>query len=190
MQVIHDTLLTRAISGVLAGAQDGELPLFAWTLGMPQRELLDMVQRCFPELDELEPGDTSDYERILKTVPDDFHAMVDMLVQSPSTVDGSPERAWLARAIAAASFGERHLWEDLGLFSREDVTSLLTQHFPDLVQRNTRGMKWKRFLFQELSRALNRPDLMPPGCAQCEEFHSCAQTLAPAPERDARNDFL
>ena len=83
MQVIHDTLLTRAISGVLAGAQDGELPLFAWTLGMPQTELLDMVQRCFPELDELEPGDTSDYERILKTVPDDFHAMVDMLVQSP-----------------------------------------------------------------------------------------------------------
>ena len=38
-------LLRRAVSGVLRNAQNGDLPLFAWTLGMPQPELLALQQR-------------------------------------------------------------------------------------------------------------------------------------------------
>ena len=40
-------LLRRAVSGVLRNAQNGELPLFAWTLGMPQPELLALLARLF-----------------------------------------------------------------------------------------------------------------------------------------------
>ena len=188
MPTIQDTLLTRAISGVLTGAQEGLLPLFTWTLGMPQGDLLHMVQHCFPELGELEPGDDSDYERILQSVPQDFNEMVSMLLAEPSDFDEQPERAWLARAVVAASFGEQHLWEDLGLFGREDVSTLLAQYFPALAQRNVRGMRWKRFLFHELSLRLNRADTMPPGCAQCEEFERCALTPALTSERPTHHD--
>lgn len=189
MPTIQDTLLTRAISGVLTGAQEGQLPLFAWTLGMPQHELLRMVQRCFPELGELVPGNEADYERILKTVPQDFHEIVAMLLAEP-LLDEQPERAWLARAVAAASFGEQHLWEELGLFDRDDVSTLFAQYFPAFAQRNTRGMRWKRFLFHELSLRLNRADAMPPGCAQCEEFDRCAPSQAPIFERPEHHDEL
>jgi nitrogen fixation protein NifQ len=38
------------------------------------------------------------------------------------TPDGDPDAArWLARIIARRALGERHLWEDLGLRSRDEL---------------------------------------------------------------------
>ena len=59
-------LLRRAVSGVLRNAQNGDLPLFAWTLGMPQSELLALLARMFPEVDPVEAMPDAQYQQLLR----------------------------------------------------------------------------------------------------------------------------
>ncbi|MDM7457098.1 MAG: nitrogen fixation protein NifQ [Tepidimonas sp.] len=56
-------------------------------------------------------------------------------------------------------FGTRHLWQELGLAGRPEVSRLLRLCFPDLAARNTPDLKWKRFLFQALGEQLGLPSL-------------------------------
>lgn len=37
-----------------------------------------------------------------------------------------------------------HLWQDLGLFNRGELSRLLATHFPTLAAGNTQNMKWKK----------------------------------------------
>jgi nitrogen fixation protein NifQ len=86
------------------------------------------------------------------------------------------EDAWtrlMAGAIGSACFGERHLWQDLDLFGRGEVSALLERHFPDLAAGNTRGLRWKRYLFLRLGDELGIDDLAPPRCDGCGDFRVC-----------------
>jgi hypothetical protein len=78
-----------------------------------------------------------------------------------------------AGAIASASFGSQHLWQDLGLAGREEVTYLLESYFPNLASRNVNNFKWKKFLFMELGIAIGVKNLRPPKCKGCDQFKVC-----------------
>lgn len=163
----------RAIVGVMKHAQEGELPLVAWTLGLPQAELLELIEHCFPKLGRLEPMPEWNYAILMRIVPQVFHDLAALLLAHRDGNTDARHADWLARAIAAASLGERHLWQDLGLDGRGDVAALLQRYFPTLFARNTADLKWKRFLFAELGAAQGRPDLLPPGCGKCGQFPIC-----------------
>jgi nitrogen fixation protein NifQ len=82
--------------------------------------------------------------------------------------------AWcLATIIATACLRPDHLWRDLGLNGREDVTEILTRHYPRLVARNVDQLRWKRFLAQQLALAEGRAPGPAPGCPGCEDFGFC-----------------
>lgn len=66
-----------------------------------------------------------------------------------------------------------HLWRDLGLTGREDVTALLTHHYPGLVARNTRNLRWKKFLAYSACEHAGLPAAAAPGCATCEDHDFC-----------------
>lgn len=166
-------LMIKVIAGVLRNAQDGELPLFAWTLGLPQPALAALVATCFPELGKLELMPEQQYARIVETAPAEFRALVDMLLANRSVNVDLQHAGWLAHTIAAGSLGSRHLWEDLGLTGRDAVCRLLEQYFAPLYRRNTQNMKWKRFLFAELGASQGKPGLQPPKCHHCDEFTVC-----------------
>lgn len=168
-----DVLMMRAIAGVMRGAQDGDLPLFAWTLGLPQPALLAMVAQCFPELGELAPLPSEHYANFLNGVPDRFHELVALLNAHRSPGESEAHTDWLARAIAAASFGDRHLWEGLGLSGRDALSHLLARYFEPLYQRNTTNMRWKKFIYSELGARHGDPGLQPPDCSQCDHFPLC-----------------
>lgn len=168
----QDDLRCRALAGVLRGVQEGELPLFAWTLGLAQDEFMAVLSTNFPDAGHLEPLLAPHYERLLSLAPDHFHAMVALLTEHHTGPDGDP-LPWLPRVVAAACFGERHLWQDLGLADRGQVRTLLLTEFPSLGLRNTQGLRWKRFLFKELGTRLGCPDLLPPGCWQCDSKAHC-----------------
>ena len=123
-------LLRRAVSGVLRNAQNGDLPLFAWTLGMPQPELLALLARLFPEVDPVESMPDAQYQKLLRMCPPDFAAMLTLLLANRNPVQPERLTRWLAHAIAAACYGERELWEDLDLGGRDDLGQLLQQYFP------------------------------------------------------------
>ncbi len=105
-------------------------------------------------------------------VPDLFPPLVKMLCDSRPCA--APIDWWLVHAIASACFGHRHLWQDLGLRGREELSSLLAERFPDLYRRNVGDLKWKRFMFHELGQHLGIADLRPPGCGECEHFPLCS----------------
>lgn len=166
-------LMVAAIAGVLRNAQDGELPLFSWTLGLPQAQLAALVEHCFPELGQLELMPEAQYAMIVKDAPAEFRDLVALLLAHRSLDADLQHADWLAHAIAAASLGSRHLWQDIGLAGRDAVGRLLEQHFQPLYRRNTKDIKWKRFLFAELGVLQGRPGLQPPKCHHCDEFTVC-----------------
>ena len=138
--------IVHILASVLRHVQDGELPLFAWTLGLPQPSLLSLIERCFPEIGPLERMDDSDYADIGKIVPERYRQLVAAL--SAHRADSlNPEYAdWLARAIAAAALGHRELWRDLGLSGHESVPALFQRHFPSFSAGLTRVPDWKSLL--------------------------------------------
>ena len=79
----------------------------------------------------------------------------------------------LASIIAHACLRPDHLWRDLGLTGRDDVTNMLNRYFPTLVARNVDGMRWKKFLARELALSLGQVPQPAPGCPGCEDFGYC-----------------
>ncbi len=79
----------------------------------------------------------------------------------------------LAAIIAHACLRPDHLWRDLGLSGRDEVTDMLSQYFPALVARNVDGTRWKKFLARELALSLGRVPQPAPGCPGCEDFGFC-----------------
>ncbi|SAK54365.1 hydrogenase [Caballeronia arationis] len=79
----------------------------------------------------------------------------------------------LATIIATACLRPDHLWRDLGLSGRDDVTAILERHYPGLVERNVNALRWKKFLAQEVALAHGRAVTGAPGCPGCEDFGFC-----------------
>ncbi|HNQ05506.1 MAG TPA: nitrogen fixation protein NifQ [Thiobacillaceae bacterium] len=162
-----------AIAGVLRNAQAGELSLYACTLGLNQRGYRDMLETCLPgaaaEIPDISPA----YMLCLAQTPALFDPLARLIEahQAPD-MGGRPAR-WLARAIAAAGFGQRHLWQDLGLSCRAETSRLIALHFPALAEGNHADLKWKRYLFQTLGRELGIADLNPPACGGCDSYATC-----------------
>jgi len=78
--------------------------------------------------------------------------------------------AWL---IACASLGDGHLWEDLGLPSREALTALIRRWFPGLVALNSGNMRWKKFLYRQLCLKEDILICKSPTCAACSDKVTC-----------------
>lgn len=179
------TPVAQRIAAVMRHAQGGELPLFAWTLGLARDEWLHMVATLFPELGRLTPPTRHEYAILRRGQPAEFRALVHLLLDGQALPPSheTPQRRgqiWLAHAIASASQGGQRLWQDLGLRRREELGVLLAQHFPQLHERHARqgrSVHWKKFLYAELAHRLQQPGLQPPGCAACPKFRLCFPPL-------------
>jgi len=92
---------------------------------------------------------------------------------------------WLARymlpaaepmhqIIASVSLAFNHLWQDLGLSSREELRELMTDCFPQLVEMNSENMRWKKFFYRQ--RCLQTEGELicrSPSCDACCERQLC-----------------
>jgi len=101
-------------------------------------------------------------------------AMRAMLLQHESSLAATDlDAQCLATIMATACLRPDHLWRDLGLDGRDDVTAILTRHYPRLVARNMDGTRWKKFLARELALAEGRAPGPAPGCPGCEDYGFC-----------------
>jgi nitrogen fixation protein NifQ len=80
---------------------------------------------------------------------------------------------WVTGVLVHACLRPDHLWRDLGLSGREDVTFLLARHYPGLVMRNARNLRWKQFLAYSACEHAGLPPSAAPGCPQCEDHDVC-----------------
>jgi nitrogen fixation protein NifQ len=79
----------------------------------------------------------------------------------------------LASVIAHACLRPDHLWRDLGLAGRDEVSAMLERYFPSLVVLNVENLRWKKFLARQLALSLGKEPGPAPGCPGCEDYGYC-----------------
>lgn len=80
---------------------------------------------------------------------------------------------WVIGILVAACLGNDHLWQDLGLWSRAQLTALLKYNFPELAAKNTQDMKWKKFLYKQLCEEEGLFLCRAPSCNVCIDYPKC-----------------
>jgi len=83
------------------------------------------------------------------------------------------EEPWWIELMIVGCSGREHLWRDMGLFERRDLTRLIRNCFPELGRRNTRDMKWKKFIYKQLCEREGIIACPAPTCEQCASFSEC-----------------
>jgi nitrogen fixation protein NifQ len=102
---------------------------------------------------------------------DEFEELSDLLREHAACADERIE--WVVCAVSTAAQRDNHLWQDMGLPSRRELSALLFACFPTLAGRNTRDMKWKKFFYRELCQRAGVPICKSPNCEQCCDFQYC-----------------
>ncbi|QPB24646.1 nitrogen fixation protein NifQ [Rhizobium sp. 007] len=86
---------------------------------------------------------------------------------------GDPTSACFAKIIARRALRHDHLWLELGLSDRSELSLLLATHFPTLAAGNTNNMRWKKYLYRMLCEAEGFSRCTAPSCRECKDFKSC-----------------
>lgn len=86
---------------------------------------------------------------------------------------GSEEEAWIAHLVSVGCMGKDHLWSDLGLSKRADLTHMLIENFYPLAIRNNWDMKWKKFLYRQLCDSKRGALCRAPSCEECVDYDAC-----------------
>jgi nitrogen fixation protein NifQ len=84
-----------------------------------------------------------------------------------------PLSSLLAVLIARRSTRPNHLWQDLGLPNRGELSTLMSRHFAPLAMRNNQDMKWKKFLHRMICRDEGFRLCAAPCCSECGDFEDC-----------------
>jgi nitrogen fixation protein NifQ len=85
----------------------------------------------------------------------------------------TPLQLHLAALIARRAMRPNHLWQDLGLRNRGELSALMRRHFEPLAGRNVNDMKWKKFLYRMICRDEGFRLCTAPSCAECDDFAVC-----------------
>ena len=102
---------------------------------------------------------------------DEYHDLLALL--EDHRADTSPETTWLARIVAMCCMGEHHLWEDMGLAHRGELSALIAGGFPALAAKNTNDMRWKKFFYKQLCDREGLNLCRAPICTECVDYAKC-----------------
>lgn len=160
-----DDLLARMLASRVVGL--GVLP---GDLGLGEPRFVALLARRFPGLSW--PADAPGIDPTRLPEREDLialmlrHAGDDEACRAEMVAD-------MAAIVAAACMGSDHLWEDLGLWSRADLTCLMQRSFPSLAAKNDRDMKWKKFLYKQLCQEEGIYVCRAPSCEACRDYPLC-----------------
>lgn len=108
------------------------------------------------------------------TRDDEVHDVRALLLDHADPAAGTAaEIAAVAETVAVACLGDNHLWQDLQLASRAELSALMAHWFPALKARNSGDMKWKKFLYKQLCERAEIPICKAPSCAVCSDLPQC-----------------
>lgn len=149
-----------------AGVMEGGL-LFE-KVGLSSDELAELLEQEFPSVrvkgDDLLLGSKRDDN-------DEVTMVRDLLLAQRST-EGDTGR-WLAAMIARRVMEPNHLWADLGLRDRGELSRLLNRHFAPLARRNVNKMRWKRFFYRTICEDEGLILCTTPVCTECKDLNHC-----------------
>jgi nitrogen fixation protein NifQ len=158
----NDEFLAHLLAG--RALADGILPA---DLGLGALRFGALVARHFPALAwPPQPSHGPD-----PTIQPEFDDLVRFIGEhADPAVLGAAE---VAVILATGCMGADHLWQDLGLPSRRELSQLIALNFPALAAANSRDMKWKKFLYRELCQREGIYVCTSPSCEACRDFALC-----------------
>lgn len=145
---------------------DGAMP--QW-LGLGEEQYLAMMARHFPGMDGYS---------LMTTRPGiDSHRSDELLDLRKLLMDHrsgqSDSEDWMVEIVTAGCMGSDHLWQDLGLWQRADLSKLMMDNFAPLATRNNKDMKWKKFLYKQLCETEGIYVCRSPSCEVCADYDNC-----------------
>jgi nitrogen fixation protein NifQ len=162
----RDPFDTHVLACILAiGAEESDRDGIAWTeaIGLPSEQLSALLGRWFPGAAEsIADGPV---ERA-----GDEDCLLDLLRQAATTPLAAE---FLAPMVARRAQRPDHLWQDLGLRARTELSALMMRHFHVLAVRNTKDMKWKKYLYRTICGDAGYVLCSAPSCAECADFDTC-----------------
>ncbi|MDR2364752.1 MAG: nitrogen fixation protein NifQ [Zoogloeaceae bacterium] len=155
------------LASLLAGHLCGEGVLPA-DLGLPGAELENLWNACFPGDRPVPvlPNQAADLSGMSER-----QDLIDLLLAHRAA--RFPSESWLTFIVAAACAGSDHLWHDLGLANRGELSHLLYNAFPSLARQNTGDMKWKKFLYRFYCARDGIYACPSPSCGECVDYAHC-----------------
>jgi nitrogen fixation protein NifQ len=153
-------VLAAILALAIAEADGGSVAQCAGYTGWP-----DVLAALFPQAkDRLVGGDA-----LVRAA--DEACLFDLLVSNLTT--GTAYECLLAGMLARRAQRPNHLWQDLGLRDRGELSRLMTEHFAPLARRNRSDMKWKKFFFRTICRDGEYVLCTAPSCGECNDFDNC-----------------
>lgn len=163
-----DTSFDRHVFASILAVAATEVGTVADCVGLSAREIAALVDRWFPAVVD---ADGAAWRATGREADDEMLMVRDLLLANRST-DGDAGR-WLAAMIARRAMEPNHLWEDLGLRDRSELSRMLQRHFAPLAGRNTKNMRWKRFFYRMLCEDDGLVMCSTPVCSNCADFSLC-----------------
>lgn len=152
----------RVLRCVLAeSARVADVPLIR---GLAPSSLALLCKLCAPDLMPENAGGEPD-------MLDEFDDLFDLLRDFAEPQDQIS--IWLAAAIATAAQRNNHLWQDMGLPSRRELSAIMALRFPRLAEANVGDMKWKKFFYRQLCQRAELPICKSPSCGVCVDHAEC-----------------
>jgi nitrogen fixation protein NifQ len=171
-----DAAEVQALAGVLATAFEShgtdQLPL----AGLSAAATRHLLARWFPGAEQALALDWHALVHADRVEPrfDEIEDLIALLTESGAPAPSMCEETlWLAHALSQASLGDNHLWQDLHLPSRRELSALMSRWFPALAARNDRDMKWKKFLYKQLCDKAELSICRAPSCSVCSDYAQC-----------------
>ncbi|MGD8909399.1 MAG: nitrogen fixation protein NifQ [Chromatiales bacterium] len=160
---VEDTL-----ARILASWHFGLGAMPQW-LGMGEDSFAAMMAHHFPGVDA--HSLTTAKERIDPQRADELEDLRKLLLENRS--GRSDSELWIVEIVIAGCMGNDHLWQDLGLWQRADLSKLMMDNFEPLARRNDKDMKWKKFLYKQLCEAEGIYVCRSPSCEVCVDYDNC-----------------
>ena len=159
----NDALFARMIASQAAGL--GALPP---GLGLFGPDYVALLDRHFPQAVLPVPTGRPAFDCSDMPERDDLLAL---LLDHVAGRDDSEHR--MAEIVVVACMGGDHLWQDLGLWNRADLSQLMNENFPALAAKNDRDMKWKKFLYRQICEREGIHVCPAPACQVCVDYAKC-----------------
>lgn len=156
------------LATILASWSQGFGALPDW-LGLGKGEFSAMMSHHFPKYDPTRFNSLNrwfDPQRI-----PEIWDLRKLLLDNRSQL--GPSEVWMADIVSAGCQGSDHLWQDLGLWNRAELTALMRDSFAPLAARNDKDMKWKKFLYRQLCAAEGLYICRSPSCETCVDYREC-----------------
>ena len=176
VQLEYERIMSHAAGGsndevlacMLASSQAGN-SMMADYLGLSPTDFAALIDFHFPGL-KLESfrwsGRVADMDRT-----DEYDDVMKLLQGNRANRCRSENT--MAMIVSRACQGPDHLWQDMGLWSRDQLSALMLRNFPSLAQRNTQNMKWKKFIYKQLCNAEGIYTCRAPSCEVCADYAAC-----------------